>query len=119
MKKKRKSVLKLKNFTLERFRLWKDLERQIKETLGKYGVQLDNIVYDEEKHTKSFTVLYETTENLNRALMSSSQFVANKGIEIEIVSSKDLPDNVTNLSFHKASKLMDQAETSIERLKHL
>ncbi len=119
MKKKRKSVLKLKNFTLEKFQLWKDMEGQIKETLGKYGVQLDNIVYDEEKNTKSFTVIYETTENLNRALISSSQFVANKGIEIEIVSSKDLPDNVKNLSLHKANKLMDQAETSIKKLKAL
>ncbi|MDG2064564.1 MAG: hypothetical protein P8L36_06190 [SAR324 cluster bacterium] len=156
MKKKRKSVLKLKNFTLEKFQLWKDMEGQIKETLGKYGVQLDNIVYDEEKHTKSFTVLYDTTEKLHRALISTAQFLSENGLThgnpykvmnsmlvpptdyesaldisktmipphqnvlaAELVSLKDSEHNITDFSMHKAKKLIDKAEISLEKLKSL
>ena len=118
-KKKRESVLKLKNFTTEKFQLWKDLEVKIKTVLGKYGVELENIVYDEEKHTKSFTILYDTTENVNKALMSSVQFVVENGIELEIISSKDCQDDSDKSSLHKAEILIDEAERSLEKLQSI
>ena len=115
-KKKRESVLRLKNFTPEKFQLWKDLEGQIKAILGKYEVELENIVYDDEKHTKSFTILYDTTENVNKALMTSVQFVVENGIELEIVSSKDYINDSKKTSMYKAEMLIDDAERSIEKL---
>ena len=117
VKKKRESVLKLKEPTPEKFNLWKSLEVQIKSVLGKYGVELENIVYEEEKHTKSFTILYDTTENVNKALMSSVQFVVENGIEIEIISSKDCQDDSEKSSLLKAEKLLDEAEKTIQKLR--
>ena len=118
-KKKRESVLGLKNFTPESFQLWKDLEGQIKEVVGKYGIQLENIVYDEEKNTKSFTVLYDTHENSNRGLISATQLLVKNGIEAELVSSIDCPDQPENTSLHKAEALIDEAEKSIDKLRHI
>ena len=118
-KKKRESVLRLKNFTPEKFQLWKDLEGQIKAILGKYEVELENIVYDYEKHTKSFTILYDTTENVNKALMTSVQFVVENGIELEIVSSKDYINDSKKTSMYKAEMLIDDAERSIEKLQSM
>ena len=117
-KKKRESVVRLKNFTPESFQLWKDLEVQIKEVVGKYGNQLENIVYDEEKNTKSFTVLYDTTENANRGLISATQLLFKNGIEVELVSSIDCPEQPENTSLHKAEALIDEAEKSIDKLRH-
>ena len=118
-KKKRESVLKLKNFTTEKFQLWKDLEGEIKSVLGKYGVELENIVYDEEKHTKRFTVLYDTSEKVNKALVSSTRLVVEKGIEVEIVSSKDLPNGSEKLLMSRVESLIDKAERSIEKLQKM
>ena len=118
-KKKRESVLRLKKFTPESFQLWKDLEGQIKAILGKYEVELENIVYDYEKHTKSFTILYDTTENVNKALMTSVQFVVENGIELEIVSSRDYTNDSEKTSIYKAEALIDDAERSIEKLQSM
>ena len=116
VKKERESVLRLKNPSPEKFQLWKDLEGQIKAILGKYEVELENIVYDYEKHTKSFTILYDTTENVNKALMTSVQFVVENGIELEIVSSRGYPNDSEKTSMYKAEALIDDAERSIEKL---
>ena len=118
-KKKRESVIRLKNFTPEKYQLWKDLEGQIKAILGKYEVELENIVYDDEKHTKSFTILYDTTENVNKALMTSVQFVVENGIELEIVSSRGYPNDSEKTSMYKAEALIDDAERSIEKLQSM
>ena len=118
-KKKRESVLRLNNHTPEKFQLWKDLEGQIKAILGKYEVELENIVYDYEKHTKSFTILYDTTENVNKALMTSVQFVVENGIELEIVSSRGYPNDSEKTSMYKAEALIDDAERSIEKLQSM
>jgi len=119
VKKKRESVLRLKNPSPEKFQLWKDLEGEIKTVLGKYGVELENIVYDEEKHTKSFTVLYDTSEKVNKALVSSTRLVVEKGIEVEIVSSRDIPNGSEKMSMKKAESLIDEAERSIENLQNM
>lgn len=116
-KKKRESVVRLKNFTPESFQLWKDLEGQIKEVVGKYGIQLENIVYDEEKNTKSFTIKYDTTENANRGLISATQLLVKNGLEVELVSSIDCPEQPENTSLHKAEALIDEAEKSIDKLR--
>ena len=118
-KKKRESVLRLKNPSPEKFQFWKDLEGEIKSVLGKYGVELENIVYDEEKHTKSFTVLYDTSEKVNKALVSSTRLVVEKGIEVEIVSSRDIPNGSEKMSMKKAEALIDEAEKSIDKLSHI
>ena len=118
-KKKRESVLRLKKFIPESFQLWKDLEGQIKEVVGKYGNQLENIVYDEEENTKSCTALYGSVEEFRKAMMSTQQHAISKGIITELVSLKDAEENITNISMYKANKLIDKAEISIEKLKHL
>jgi len=149
-------TLKLKNYTPENFQLWKNMEDQINENLSNYGVKTEDILYDEEKHTKSFTVLYDTTEILHRALISTAQFLSENGLAhgnpykvmnsmlvpptdyessldiskamippqqnvllAELVSLKDSDHNITDFSMHKAKKLIDKAEISLEKLKSL
>ena len=100
VKRRRESVLRLKNSSPEKFQLWKDLEGEIKSVLGKYNVELEDIVYDGEKYTKSFTVLYDTSEKVNKALVSSTRLVVEKGIEVEIVLSRDFPNGAETISIN-------------------
>jgi hypothetical protein len=51
--------------------------------------------------------------------MSTQQHAISKGIITDLVSIKDAEDNMTNISMYKANKLIDKAEKSIEKLKHL
>ena len=118
-KRKNECVLKLKNYTPGFFQLWKDLEAQITYISSKHGLELVNIIYDEEKHTKSFTVLYDTSEKVNKALVSSTRLVVEKGIEVEIVSSRDIPNGSEKMSMKKAESLIDEAERSIENLQNM
>ena len=92
-KKKNECVLKLKNYTPESFQLWKDLEAQITNFASKHGHELVNIIYDDEKYTKSFTVLYDTVEKLNITPASIAQLMVEHKLEVEVVSSKDFPDS--------------------------
>ena len=118
-KKKSYLVLKLKDDTPESFQLWKGMEEAITENFSNFGIILRDISYDEEKHTKSCTALYDSVEELSKAVMSTSHLATLNGIITDIVSFKDAEDNITNLSMYKANKLIDKAETSIEKLKHL
>ena len=92
-KRKNECVLKLKNYTPGFFQLWKDLEAQITYISSKHGLELVNIIYDEEKHTKSFTVLYDTVEKLNITPASIAQLMVEHKLEVEMVSSRDCPDS--------------------------
>ena len=118
-KKKSYLVLKLKDFAPESFQLWKGMEEAITENFSNFGIILRDISYDEEKHTKSCTALYDSVEKLRKAVMSTSNLAVLNGIITDIVSFKDAEDNITNLSMYKANKLIDKAETSIEKLKYL
>ena len=118
-KKKSYLVLKLKDDTPESFQLWKGMEDAITENLATFGIILKDISYDEEEHTKSCTVLYGSVEEFRKAMMSTQQHAISKGIITELVSIKDAEDNMTNISIYKANKLIDKAEKSIEKLKHL
>ena len=118
-KKKSYLVLKLKDDTPESFQLWKGMEESITENLATFEIILQDISYDEEEHTKSCTALYGSVEEFRKATMSIQQHTISKGIITELVSLKDAEENITNLSVYKANKLIDKAETSIEKLKHL
>ena len=118
-KKKSYLVLKLKDDTPEIFQLWKGMEDAITENLATFGIILKDISYDEEEHTKSCTALYGSVEEFRKAMMSTQQHVISKGIITDLVSIKDAKDKITNISMYKANKLIDKAEKSIEKLKHL
>ena len=118
-KKKSYFVLKLKDDTPESFQLWKGMEEEITENLATFGIILKDISYDEEEHTKRGTILYGSVEEFRKAMMSTQQHAISKGVITELVSLKDAEENITNLSMYKANKLIDKAETSIEKLKHL
>ena len=118
-KKKSYLVLKLKDDTPEIFQLWKGMEETITENLATFGIILKDISYDQEEHTKSCTALYGSAEEFRKAMMSTQQHIISKGIITELVTIKDAEDNMTNISMYKANKLIDKAETSIEKLKHL
>ena len=118
-KKKSYLVLKLKDDTPEIFQLWKGMEDAITENLATFGIILKDISYDEEEHTKSCTALYGSAEEFRKAMMSTQQHIISKGIITELVTIKDAEDNMTNISMYKANKLIDKAEKSIEKLKHL
>ena len=118
-KKKSYLVLKLKDDTPESFQLWKGMEESITENLATFEIILQDISYDEEEHTKSCTALYGSVEEFRKAMMSTQQHIISKGIITELVTIKDAEDNMTNISMYKANKLIDKAETSIEKLKHL
>ena len=118
-KKKSYLVLKLKDDTPEIFQLWKGMEDAITENLATFGIILKDISYDEEEHTKRGTILYGSVEEFRKGLMSTQQHAISKGIITELVSIKDAKDNITNISMYKANKLIDKAEKSIEKLKHL
>ena len=118
-KKKSYFVLKLKDGTPESFQLWKGMEEEITENLATFGIILKDISYDEEEHTKSCTALYGSAEEFRKAMMSTQQHIISKGIITELVTIKDAEDNMTNISMYKANKLIDKAEISIEKLKHL
>ena len=118
-KKKSYFVLKLKDDTPESFQLWKAMEESITENLATFGIILKDISYDEEEHTKRGTILYGSVEEFRKGLMSTQQHAISKGIITELVSLKDAEDNITNISMYKANKLIDKAEISIEKLKHL
>ena len=118
-KKKSYLVLKLKDDTPEIFQLWKGMEDAITENLATFGIILKDISYDEEEHTKSCTALYGSVEEFRKAMMSTQQHIISKGIITELVTIKDAEDNMTNISMYKANKLIDKAEKSIEKLKHL
>jgi hypothetical protein len=118
-KKKSYFVLKLKDDTPESFQLWKGMEESITENLATFGIILKDISYDEEEHTKSCTALYGSVEEFRKAMMSTQQHAISKGIITELVSLKDAEENITNISMYKANKLIDKAEKSIEKLKHL
>ena len=118
-KKKSYLVLKLKDDTPEIFQLWKGMEDAITENLATFGIILKDISYDEEEHTKRGTILYGSVEEFRKGLMSTQQHAISKGIITELVSIKDAEDNITNISMYKANKLIDKAEKSIEKLKHL
>ena len=87
--------------------------------LSDHGLLVDDIIYDEDNYTKSCTVSYETSKDFGKAMMSTQQHAISKGIITELVSIKDAKDNITNISMYKANKLIDKAEISIEKLKHL
>ena len=112
-------VLQLKDYTTEKFQLWKDMEEEITENLAAYGVILKDISYDEEKHTKSCTALYDSVEELRKGIMSTYQNAILNGVIAEMISFKDIEDNITNLSMYKANKLIEKAATSVEKLKYL
>ena len=95
------------------------MEEEITENLATFGIILKDISYDEEEHTKSCTALYGSVEEFRKAMMSTQQHIISKGIITELVSLKDAEDNITNISMYKANKLIDKAEKSIEKLKHL
>ena len=118
-KKKSYLVLKLKDDTPESFQLWKGMEESITENLATFEIILQDISYDEEEHTKSCTALYGSVEEFRKAMMSTQQHAISKGIITELVSLKDAEENITNISMYKANKLIDKAEKSIEKLKHL
>ena len=118
-KKKSYLVLKLKDGTPEIFQFWKDMEETITENLATFGIILKDISYDEEENTKSCTALYGSVEEFRKAMMSTQQHAISKGIITDLVSIKDAKDNITNISMYKANKLIDKAEKSIEKLKHL
>ena len=118
-KKKSYLVLKLKDFAPESFQLWKGMEESITENLATFEIILQDISYDEEEHTKSCTALYGSAEEFRKAMMSTQQHAISKGIITELVSLKDAEENITNISMYKANKLIDKAEISIEKLKHL
>ena len=118
-KKKSYLVLKLKDDTPESFQLWKGMEESITENLATFEIILQDISYDEEEHTKSCTALYGSVEEFRKAMMSTQQHAISKGIITELVTIKDAEDNMTNISMYKANKLIDKAEISIEKLKHL
>ena len=118
-KKKSYFVLKLKDDTPESFQLWKGMEESITENLATFEIILQDISYDEEEHTKSCTALYGSVEEFRKAMMSTQQHAISKGIITELVSLKDAEENITNISMYKANKLIDKAEKSIEKLKHL
>ena len=118
-KKKSYFVLKLKDDTPESFQLWKGMEESITENLATFEIILQDISYDEEEHTKSCTALYGSVEEFRKAMMSTQQHAISKGIITDLVSIKDAKDNITNISMYKANKLIDKAEKSIEKLKHL
>ena len=118
-KKKAHLVLKLKDDTPESFQLWKGMEESITENLATFEIILQDISYDEEEHTKSCTALYGSVEEFRKAMMSTQQHIISKGIITELVTIKDAEDNMTNISMYKANKLIDKAEKSIEKLKHL
>ena len=118
-KKKSYLVLKLKDDTPEIFQLWKGMEETITENLATFGIILKDISYDEEENTKSCTALYGSVEEFRKAMMSTQQQIISKGIITELVTIKDAEDNMTNISMYKANKLIDKAEKSIEKLKHL
>ena len=118
-KKKSYLVLKLKDDTPEIFQLWKGMEDAITENLATFGIILKDISYDEEENTKSCTALYGSVEEFRKAMMSTQQHIISKGIITELVTIKDAEDNMTNISMYKANKLIDKAEISIEKLKHL
>ena len=118
-KKKSYLVLKLKDDTPESFQLWKGMEESITENLATFEIILQDISYDEEEHTKSCTALYGSVEEFRKAMMSTQQHIISKGIITELVTIKDAEDNMTNISMYKANKLIDKAEKSIEKLKHL
>ena len=118
-KKKSYFVLKLKDDTPESFQLWKGMEESITENLATFEIILQDISYDEEEHTKSCTALYGSVEEFRKAMMSTQQHAISKGIITELVSIKDAKENITNISMYKANKLIDKAEKSIEKLKHL
>ena len=118
-KKKSYLVLKLKDDTPEIFQLWKGMEETITENLATFGIILKDISYDEEEHTKRGTILYGSVEEFRKAMMSTQQHAISKGVITELVSLKDAEEDITNLSMYKANKLIDKAEKSIEKLKHL
>ena len=118
-KKKSYFVLKLKDDTPESFQLWKGMEESITENLATFEIILQDISYDEEEHTKRGTILYGSVEEFRKAMMSTQQHAISKGIITDLVSIKDAKDNITNISMYKANKLIDKAEKSIEKLKHL
>ena len=89
------------------------------ENLATFGIILKDISYDEQEHTKSCTALYGSVEEFRKAMMSTQQHVISKGIITDLVSIKDAKDKITNISMYKANKLIDKAEKSIEKLKHL
>ena len=112
-------VLKLKDFTPEKFQLWKDMQGTLNNILSDHGLLVDDIIYDEDNYTKSCTVSYETSKDFGKAIMSAEQYAISKGVIAELVSLKDNEDNIINFSMHKANKLIDEAEISIEKLQHL
>ena len=112
-------VLKLKDFSPERFQSWKGIEEAITENLSTFGIILKDISYDEEKHTKSCTALYDSVEELRKGIISTYQIAILNGVIAEMISFKDIEDNITNLSMYKAKKLIDKADISIKKLKSL
>ena len=112
-------VLKLKDFTPEKFQLWKDMQGALNNIFSDHGLFVDNIIYDEDNYTKSCTVSYETSKDFGKAIMSAEQYAISNGVIAELVSLKDNEDSIINFSMHKANKLIDEAEISIEKLQHL
>ena len=51
--------------------------------------------------------------------MSTYQIAILNGVIAEMISFKDIEDNITNLSMYKAKKLIDKADISIKKLKSL
>ena len=118
-----KIIIKLTDYTPEKFFKWKQMEGQINKMALERGVRLEEVIYDEEEHTKTSRIVVETSENYLKVVFELGKELANyalnKGVLTEIVTLQEFEGNVTNLDMYSAKKLLNEAGKSIERLKYL
>ena len=81
---KRRITLKLKDHTIARFALWKELEPEVTKIFKSYEIDIFDVSYTET--TKSVTAEYTNFENYHEAVICVAQFGASKGLLLEQVS---------------------------------
>ena len=120
--KKIKYKIGLLNPTPKKWKLFKSMELHIKKHAEEEKVIREDVKYDNKNQTLSVVASYPN--ELARTKMENKITLCLKGFGLErhykeAIEFKDYSDDIIDLPFYNANKLIDQAEQSLDKLSHM
>jgi len=120
--KKIKYVIKLVDSTPAKWAKFVASESDVQKFAEEVNIVRENVVYNHEDYRLSLQVEYpdnKSRENLNCKVTS---YMNKKGLDqkiVEAIEFKDYSDDIIDLPFYNANKLINQAELSLDKLSHM
>ena len=79
-------VLKLEDSTKEKFALWKSLGDKLHQVAADNGTEVTDVVYDDDKQTKTATTCYGDLDQHTNAILKVGQYAVTQGLISKIIS---------------------------------